>query len=72
MKDNVNHPSHYTNGKIEVWDFISDQKLNYARGNVIKYVCRAGKKDPSKELEDLLKAKAYIDHEIMIVGGLKK
>ena len=51
--DVVNHPSHYTSGKIEVIDFIDDQKLNYEKGNVIKYVCRAGKKDPTKELEDL-------------------
>ena len=54
--DNVNHPSHYTSGKIEVIDFIEDQKLDYHRGNAIKYICRAGKKDKSKEIEDLEKA----------------
>ena len=62
--DNVNHPSHYTDGKIEVIDFIEDKKLNYHRGNVVKYICRAGKKDPSKELEDLKKARWYLDREI--------
>ena len=31
--DNVNHPSHYTSGKIEVIDFIEDQQLNYHKGN---------------------------------------
>lgn len=54
--DKVNHPSHYTSGKIEVIDFIEDQKLDYHRGNAIKYICRAGKKDKSKEIEDLEKA----------------
>ena len=62
--DNVNHPSHYTDGKIEVMDFIEDKQLNFARGNVIKYVSRAGKKDPNKELEDLKKAMWYLNREI--------
>lgn len=62
--DNINHPSHYTDGRIEVIDFIEDKKLNYHRGNVIKYVSRAGKKDPDKEIEDLKKARWYLDREI--------
>lgn len=62
--DNVNHPSHYTSGKIEVIDFIDDQQLSYEKGNAIKYVCRAGKKDPAKEIEDLNKAAWYIQREI--------
>ena len=36
--DKVNHPSHYTSGKIEVIDFIEDQNFNYHRGNAIKYI----------------------------------
>ena len=62
--DKVNHPSHYTSGKIEVIDFIEDQKLDYHRGNAIKYICRAGKKDKSKEIEDLEKAIWYLQREI--------
>lgn len=62
--DVVNHPSHYTDGNIEVMDFIEDKQLNFARGNVIKYVSRAGKKDPNKELEDLLKSMWYLNREI--------
>lgn len=62
--DPVNHPPHYTRGSIEVRDFIADQKLNFNRGSVIKYVTRAGYKDPSKEIEDLKKARSCIDHEI--------
>ena len=64
MSDMVNHPSHYTDGSIEVIDFIEDKKLNYHRGNALKYLCRAGKKDPAKEVEDLQKAVWYINREI--------
>ena len=63
-EDKVNNPSHYTSGKIEVIDFIEDQKFNYHRGNAIKYICRAGKKDKSKEVEDLEKAIWYLQREI--------
>lgn len=62
--DVVNHPSHYTDGNIEVIDFIEDKKLNYHRGNAIKYISRAGKKNPEKEIEDLEKAVWYINREI--------
>ena len=67
--DSVNHPSHYNKGKIEVADFISDQKLNFDRGNAVKYVCRAGSKDPEKEIQDLEKAIWYINHEIQMLKG---
>lgn len=62
--DTINHPAHYTTGNIEVIDFIEDKKLNYLRGNVIKYISRAGIKDKSKELEDLKKAAWYLNREI--------
>ena len=67
--DSVNHPSHYNKGKIEVADFIADQKLNFDRGNAVKYVCRAGSKDPDKEIQDLEKAIWYINHEIKMLKG---
>lgn len=60
----VDHPSHYNSGKIEVIDFIEDQDLNFSRGNALKYLCRAGKKESSKEVEDLQKAAWYINREI--------
>lgn len=63
--DPVNHPSHYTDGKIEVLDFILDKKLDFLLGNVVKYVCRAGKKDPDKEIEDLRKAAFYLNRKIV-------
>ena len=57
-------PSHYQRGKIEVWDFIADQELDYFTGNVVKYLCRAGHKDRETELDDLQKAKVYIEKRI--------
>lgn len=62
--DNVNCPAHYTDGKIEVIDFIEDKKLGFCLGNAIKYIARAGKKDPTKEIEDLKKAAWYINRRI--------
>lgn len=72
MSDAVNHPSHYTDGRIEVIDFIEDKKLNYHRGNALKYLCRAGKKDPEKEVEDLQKAAWYINREIQRLEAQKQ
>ena len=62
--DAVNRPAHYTDGKIEVIDFIEDKKLGFCLGNAVKYIARAGKKDPTKEVEDLKKAEWYIKRRI--------
>ena len=62
--DPVNRPSHYTDGKIEVIDFIEDKKLGFCLGNAIKYIARAGKKDPTKEIQDLQKARWYVERRI--------
>ena len=59
-------PSHYQLGKIQVWDFIADQDLNFLEGNVIKYICRAGAKAEESKLDDLLKARAYLTKLIHI------
>jgi len=64
MPDNVNHPPHYSDGKIEVIDFIEDKKLGFHLGNAVKYIARAGKKDPEKTVEDLEKAKWYLIRHI--------
>lgn len=64
LREYVENPFHYNSGKIEVIDFIEDQKLGFCLGNVIKYVSRAGKKDSSKIIEDLEKAKWYLEREI--------
>lgn len=62
MSDNVNHPSHYNYGKIEVIDFIEDQELGFCLGNCVKYICRYGRKNNPKE--DLEKAKWYLEREL--------
>ena len=62
--DNVNHPAHYTDGNIEVIDFIEDKELGYHLGNAVKYISRAGKKDPGKTVEDLRKAVWYLNRYI--------
>jgi hypothetical protein len=64
MSDAVNHPSHYTAGGIEVLDAIEAWQLNFSRGNVVKYVARAGRKQDADELEDLQKALFYLRREV--------
>ena len=62
--DSVNHPSHYTDGGIETIDFIEAKKLGYHLASVVKYISRAGKKDPDKTIEDLSKAVWYLNRYI--------
>jgi hypothetical protein len=62
---------HYENGKgYDVIDFITDYGLNFNRGNVIKYIARAGKK--ADDLSDLRKALDYINREIETIEKQKK
>ena len=65
----VDHPSHYTQGKIEVIDFIEDQKLDFRLANVIKYICRARYK--GDEAGDLKKAAWYLNRFIEKLEGSK-
>ena len=62
MNNNVEHPSHYNQGKYEVIDVINDWKLNFNLGNVVKYVARAEYKNNA--IEDLEKAMFYLNYEI--------
>ena len=61
--NNQNTPQHYQ-GTIQPIDLINAQNLNFNLGNVVKYVCRAGKKQGENVLSDLDKAKNYINYEI--------
>ena len=61
-------PPHYQKGQIQVWDFIADQKLDYFKGNVVKYICRAGSKSGESELDDLMKAKVYVEKAIELLA----
>ena len=64
LDDNTNKtPTHYQ-GTIQPIDLINAQDLNFNLGNVVKYVCRAGKKQGENVLSDLEKAKNYINYEI--------
>ena len=62
--DPVNKPKHYASGKIQPIEAIEDWGLGYNLGNCVKYLSRAGKKDKSKEKEDLQKALFYLSREI--------
>ena len=69
--DSVSHPAHYAYGwsnGAEVIDLT--EHLSFCAGNVVKYVCRAGRKDPDKHVEDLEKARWYLDREIKRVQEL--
>lgn len=56
-------PTHYQ-GTIQPIDLINAQDLNFNLGNVVKYACRAGKKQGENIMSDLEKAKDYINFEI--------
>ena len=64
--EQVNHPQHYggEDNTYEAIKVIDAWDLGFNLGNTIKYISRAGKKDPKKELEDLKKAKFYLDYHI--------
>lgn len=65
IEDLINRPKHYTEGwsnGAQVLDIT--ENLNFNRGNAVKYIARAGKKNPETELEDLKKAQFYINREI--------
>lgn len=64
VNDPVDHPAHYTSSGIEVADAIDAWELNWRLGNAVKYIARAGKKDPDKLVEDLQKARWYLDREL--------
>ena len=62
--DLVNKPPHYTDGGVDTLKFIEAKDLNYRLGNVVKYVSRAGKKVGSDPVQDLEKARFYLEREI--------
>ena len=62
----VSHPEHYggENNPYEAIKVIEAWDLDFCLGNAVKYISRAGKKDASKELEDLNKAVWYLNRRI--------
>jgi len=62
---------HYENGNdYDIIDVIRDYELNFCRGNIIKYIARAGKKQD--ELLDLIKAQDYLNREIELLRSKNK
>lgn len=62
--DEIHHPAHYCFRKYEPLKVIQDWELSFCLGNVIKYLARAGRKDGNSKLQDLLKAKQYLEFDI--------
>ncbi|MDD4958413.1 MAG: DUF3310 domain-containing protein [Gallionella sp.] len=68
--DPVTNPAHYTQDRTyEPAAVIQDWKLNFFLGNTVKYISRAGRKDPSATLQDLEKAVWYLAQEINALRG---
>ena len=65
-KEMVNHPNHYggESNPYEAIKVIDAWDLDFCLGNTVKYISRAGKKNPEKEIEDLKKALFYLLHKI--------
>ena len=62
MNDPVNHPKHYISHPSGVECIEVTEHFNFNKGNAIKYIWRSS--DKGKEVEDLRKARWYIDREI--------
>lgn len=71
MNDPI-RPIHYTSKGIEPIKFINSHNLNFNLGNVVKYVVRRGSKDGEPELQDLQKARQYVDFEIARIKKVQK
>jgi hypothetical protein len=64
--DDTTNPGHYSQYAIQPIDFIMENDLPFWMANVIKYVMREGRKNG---IEDLKKAKKYIDFRINQLEG---
>ena len=75
MKDDVNHPSHYTAHPSGIECIQITEHYNFCVGNALKYLWRAGLKAEEgktaneKQIEDLRKAAWYIEREIQRLSG---
>lgn len=74
MNDPVKHPEHYTSHPSGVECIQITRHMNFCCGNVVKYLWRHGLKDAhitGKMLEDLQKARQYLDFEIERIKELQ-
>lgn len=62
----VHNPAHYggASNPYETIKVIRAWDLGFCLGNAVKYISRAGKKDPEKLIEDLEKAVWYLQEAI--------
>lgn len=74
MNEKVNSPAHYGGAQnpYEAIKVIRAWGLGFAIGNALKYLCRAGKKPGESALDDLRKARWYLDNEIAALEGETK
>jgi len=63
-EDVIKFPKHYNATEIQPIDVIEKWNLGFHLGNVVKYISRAGIKDPNKKIEDLKKANWYLSRYI--------
>lgn len=61
---NTTNPGHYRHGGIEAIAVITAWGLDFCLGNTVKYISRAGRKEPAKTIEDLEKAAWYLAEKI--------
>lgn len=64
MTDIIKRPPHYTYSAVEPINVIEAWQLGFHLGNVIKYISRAGRKQNAHELDDMRKARWYLDRYI--------
>lgn len=70
--EKINHPVHYGGDTVyEVIKVITAWGLGFCLGNAVKYIARAGRKSAETEIEDLEKARWYLDYEINYRKKLK-
>ena len=71
-KEKVNHPDHYNSGKFEAMEVFADAGYveGFCLGNVLKYTLRAQHKED--EIDDLKKARWYLDYWIKLLEGKTK
>jgi len=67
-QETVDHPEHYNHGSIEAITVIEDWNLDFHLGNVVKYICRSGKKE-GNEVQDLEKALWYLQRKIKNINS---
>lgn len=71
QNDPVNHPAHYTSHPSGVECITIAEHFNFCLGNVLKYLYRYTSKHKGHSVQDLLKARWYLDREIKRLTGAK-